>query len=109
MIRATLRTPSRCKPLNGRFREILKRNKMKPTGQSGPRPSRGGPAKTYTSAAAPKPGNALERSRQRYEHYRALAENTRDLDLVTRENYWQHAEHFLRMMAEQRNPGSAPV
>lgn len=82
---------------------------MKPINQSPQRPSRGGSAKTYKSAAVARPGNTPERARQRYEHYRDLAENTRDLDAVARENYWQHAEHFLRMMAEQRNPGSAPV
>ena len=39
-------------------------------------------------------------AQERYEHYRSLAENTRD-DRVTRENYWQHAEHFLRVLTER--------
>ncbi|MGD0192960.1 MAG: DUF4167 domain-containing protein [Rhizomicrobium sp.] len=34
----------------------------------------------------------------RYEHYRNLAQQTGDIDRVTRENYWQHAEHFMRLM-----------
>lgn len=32
-----------------------------------------------------------------YERYQALAAGS-DSDPVARENYWQHAEHFYRMM-----------
>jgi len=35
---------------------------------------------------------------QKYNHYCALAQATNGDDAVTREQYWQHAEHFLRMM-----------
>jgi CspA family cold shock protein len=38
--------------------------------------------------------NAWQRS---YDRYCALAQNAVD-DRVARENYWQYAEHFLRMM-----------
>jgi hypothetical protein len=35
---------------------------------------------------------------QKYDHYCNLAQATNGEDAVTREQYWQHAEHFLRMM-----------
>jgi hypothetical protein len=35
---------------------------------------------------------------RRYEHYRNLAQQPGDADSVTREHYWQHAEHFCRLM-----------
>src|ERR1700733_12826675 len=67
-----------------------------------PRRPHGGPIKSHDATPA-RPQLALERWRQHYEHYRGLAESTRDLDRVSRESYWQHAEHFHRMMAEHRN------
>ena len=36
---------------------------------------------------------------QKYDHYYSLAQATNGDDAVTREQYWQHAEHFLRMMS----------
>jgi len=36
--------------------------------------------------------------RHKYDHYCNLAQATNSDDAVTREQYWQHAEHFLRMM-----------
>ncbi len=35
---------------------------------------------------------------QKYDHYCALAQATNGDDAVAREQHWQHAEHFLRMM-----------
>jgi Domain of unknown function (DUF4167) len=35
---------------------------------------------------------------QKYDHYCTLAQATNGDDIVTREQHWQHAEHFLRMM-----------
>lgn len=35
---------------------------------------------------------------QKYDHYCALAQATNGDDAVTRQQHWQHAEHFLRMM-----------
>ena len=35
---------------------------------------------------------------QKYDHYCNLAKATNGDDAVTREQHWQHAEHFLRMM-----------
>jgi hypothetical protein len=41
------------------------------------------------------PQNQWQRS---YEHYCQLAQSNIAGDRVTREQHWQHAEHFLRMM-----------
>lgn len=44
--------------------------------------------------------------RQSFERYRALAEEAgRTADDVTRENYYQHAEHYLRLMREAEARG----
>lgn len=34
----------------------------------------------------------------RYEHYCGLAQQSGNADAVTREEYWQHAEYFRRLM-----------
>jgi hypothetical protein len=45
-----------------------------------------------------KKGNtATHEWQQKYERYCELARNAND-DQVAREGYWQHAEHFYRMM-----------
>lgn len=72
-----------------------KKKQMQSINQSGKRSPRG-QAQSFKGGAK-RPERALER----YEHYRGLAESARDVDRVTRENYWQHAEHFLRMLTEQ--------
>lgn len=52
-----------------------------------------------TRPEARKPtGNAAD-WRRNFERYTALAQSAgRDEDPVTRENYYQHAEHYLRLM-----------
>ncbi len=35
-----------------------------------------------------------------YEHYRTLAESSMGADPITSEQYWQHAEHFRRLINE---------
>ncbi len=42
--------------------------------------------------------NANSQWRQRYEYYCDLAEKAGAGDRVAREQYWQHAEHFFRLM-----------
>jgi hypothetical protein len=52
--------------------------------------------------------NHLGQWRQTYERYKGLAESAGDTDAVTREGYWQHAEHFIRLINEAeaaRQPG----
>ena len=42
--------------------------------------------------------------RMKYEHYLALAgAETQAGDLIAAENYYQHAEHYLRSMRERAN------
>jgi hypothetical protein len=38
--------------------------------------------------------------RQNYERCKSLAESPGSADAVTRQGYWQHAEHFIRLINE---------
>jgi cold shock protein len=49
---------------------------------------------SYRKSKAPDNTHEWQRN---YARYCDLAQNTND-DAVARENYWQHAEHFLRMI-----------
>jgi phosphate/sulfate permease len=49
---------------------------------------------SYLKSKTPNNMNEWQRN---YARYCDLAQNTND-DAVARENYWQHAEHFLRMI-----------
>ncbi len=42
--------------------------------------------------------NANSQWRQRYDYYCDLAQKAGAGDRVAREQYWQHAEHFCRLM-----------
>jgi hypothetical protein len=44
--------------------------------------------------------NRLGEWRQNYERYKSLAESAGRDDAITREGYWQHAEHFIRLINE---------
>ena len=46
--------------------------------------------------------NQVTAWRRSYDHYCDLARNAGD-DLVTREQHWQHAEHFIRMINDSAN------
>lgn len=61
------------------------RNRVRPAPARPPRP---------TQARQPTNQNQWQRN---YDRYCQLAQSTMD-DAVTREHYWQHAEHFLRLM-----------
>jgi hypothetical protein len=66
-------------------------------GRSHPRPN------FYRNARRPQAdqqnsSNNPTQWQQKYDHYCALAQATNDGDEVTREQHWQRAEHFLRMM-----------
>jgi hypothetical protein len=43
-------------------------------------------------------GNNQSRWQQKYDHYCHLAQQADGSDDITREHYWQHAEHFLRLI-----------
>jgi hypothetical protein len=49
------------------------------------------------SASQNNSSNNRSQWQQKYDHYCHLAQATNG-DEVTREQHWQHAEHFLRMM-----------
>jgi CspA family cold shock protein len=49
------------------------------------------------SSRPPKGWDKSGELQRNYDRYCELARNAGD-DAVTRENYWQHAEHFLRML-----------
>lgn len=63
----------------------------------GPRAANTRPVPATPSQASP---NRLGQWRQNYEHYKHLAESAGRDDVVTREGYWQHAEHFIRLINE---------
>jgi cold shock protein len=50
-----------------------------------------------TRSSQPPKADKSNQWQRSYDRYCELARNAGD-DLVTREHYWQHAEHFLRMM-----------
>lgn len=63
-----------------------------------------GPRKTNPILAGEKSGRTGQSQWQRnYEHYRNLAQANNGGDAVTCEQYWQHAEHFLRLMNGSAN------
>ncbi len=59
------------------------------------------PSRRRNDTAPRKPAANPAVWRQNFERYMALAQNLgQHDDAVTRENYYQHAEHYLRMMKE---------
>jgi hypothetical protein len=62
------------------------------------------PRKTEPSALRRPNARAPQNAQRNYEHYLALAHaETRTGDRVTAENYFQHAEHYLRSMDANSN------
>jgi hypothetical protein len=69
----------------------------KPAGSFAPRPKR------WTSRAARPQLNGSQTARRSYERYLALAqEEARSGNVVAAENYYQHAEHYFRLMSSNR-------
>jgi hypothetical protein len=69
--------------------------------QSRPAPSQS--ARPRTSQAHARPGNAQD-ARKSYERYLVLAQaETLKGDRIEAENYYQHAEHYLRSMSANAN------
>jgi Domain of unknown function (DUF4167) len=70
-----------------------------------PRPVGSFPARSEgTNTSVARPGPPRFQSAQRsYERYLALAqEETRSGNVVAAENYYQHAEHYFRVMSSNR-------
>jgi len=58
------------------------------------------PVKAVDAAYRPPPGERVSKS---YERYPALAqEEARSGNVVAAENYYQHAEHYFRLMSSNR-------
>jgi predicted solute-binding protein len=54
-----------------------------------------------TSNATPAQSSGIRKAQQRYAHYLELARTeARSGNTISAENYYQHAEHYFRMMAE---------
>lgn len=72
-------------------------NQTNTNGRNRPRPnfSRSARRAPGTQRLAPYNQSQLQ---QKYDHYCALAQATNGDDAVTRQEHWQHAEHFLRLM-----------
>jgi hypothetical protein len=70
-----------------------------------PRPT-GSPAARSTgtkTSAAHSGSNGFQSAQRSYERYLALAqEEARSGNVVGAENYYQHAEHYFRMMSSNR-------
>jgi hypothetical protein len=57
------------------------------------------PRNTRPAQAGQQPASNNQSQWQRkYDHYCNLAQATNGDDAVTREQHWQHAEHYLRLM-----------
>jgi Domain of unknown function (DUF4167) len=63
----------------------------------GPRAANASPVPATPSQASP---SRFGQWRQNYERYKGLAESAGNADAVMRESYWQHAEHFIRLINE---------
>jgi hypothetical protein len=58
-----------------------------------------GPRNTRSTQAGPQgEANLRAQWQHKFDHYSNLAQAAYGYDAVTREQYWQHAEHFLRLM-----------
>lgn len=77
-----------------RGRMSVRRNR--PVGSSTPN------SKGTNASAAPSASSEPQGGRRAYERYLALAqEEVRSGNVVGAENYYQHAEHYLRLMSEK--------
>jgi uncharacterized protein DUF4167 len=74
-----------------------------------PRPAFAGPSKRWTSNAARPQPNGSHNAQGNYERYLALARaEALSGNTVGAENYYQHAEHYFRLMSSNSRllPGS---
>jgi hypothetical protein len=61
-------------------------------------------SKRWTSNTARPCANVLASAQRNYERYLALAqEEARSGNVVGAENYYQHAEHYFRLMSRNRD------
>jgi uncharacterized protein DUF4167 len=80
-----------------------RRHPLRPNRSNGPRPQ------GHRPAHQPPPGirslggvrHAAGNARNNYERYTAMAKAARRGDAIEAENFYQHAEHYFRVMREQ--------
>jgi hypothetical protein len=83
---------------NGPMRGMSRRH-YKPTSSSSARSNR------WTSSPPRPEMNGSQSAQRNYERYLALAqEEARSGNIVGAENYYQHAEHYFRVMSSNRGP-----
>ena len=68
-----------------------------------PKPAGSARPKRWTPSAARPQSNGSQSAQRSYERYLALAqEEARSGNVVAAENYYQHAEHYFRLMSSNR-------
>ncbi len=72
------------------------RNRNRTRGQNGPASSPGGPGKRPRSGPTVRSGTVSGNPRTRFERYLTQARAARDA--IEAEGYYQHAEHYFRLM-----------
>ena len=76
---------------------VMSTRQPKPAGSFSARPKR------WTPSAARTQSNGYPNAQRSYERYLALAqEEARSGNVVGAENYYQHAEHYFRLMSSNR-------
>ena len=76
---------------------VMRTRHPKPAGSFSARPKR------WTPSAARTLSNGHQNAQSSYERYLALAqEEARSGNVVGAENYYQHAEHYFRLMSRDR-------
>jgi hypothetical protein len=80
--------------------KMISQNTNNGRDRSQPRPSRG----IRPASSRQQPNGATESQwRRNYDHHCALAQANNGGDAGTREQHWQHAEHFIRLINGSAN------
>jgi hypothetical protein len=70
-----------------------------------PRPAGSFTARSKNATASHLGSNGFQSAQRSYERYLSLAqEEARSGNIVAAENYYQHAEHYFRLMSSSRAP-----
>jgi hypothetical protein len=80
--------------MNNGPKNVMSARRPKPAGSFAARPKR------WTPSSARPQSNGSQNAQRSYERYIALAqEEARSGNVVGAENYFQHAEHYFRLMS----------
>jgi hypothetical protein len=71
--------------MSGKGGPVRNDHRRRPSGVGRPKGENGG-------------GNSQADWQRHYDRYCQLAQNAFEADAVTREQYWQHAEHYRRLL-----------